>query len=268
MSPRPLGRTGLSVSPVSFGAFKIGRNRGIKYPSPYPLPTDAQADRLLNAALDAGVTLIDAAPAYGASEARVGRFLSHRREEFTLCTKVGERWGVDPAGEPVSRYDYSRTAVFSSVVRSLRTLKTEAIDLLLIHSDGRDAWIQNETDAVETLLDLKRRGLCRFVGLSGKTPRGCARALDWADAVMVEYHADDVSHGAVMAEAARRGVGVLVKKALAAGRHDPAEAVRFGLDGPGVSSLVVGTASEANLRANVATVAAWEPTRGELRAAA
>ena len=268
MTPRPLGRTGLSVSPVAFGAFKIGRNRGVKYPSPYPLPTDGEADRLLNAALDLGVTLVDTAPAYGLSEARIGRFLAHRRNDYTLCTKVGERWGLDPSGGPVSRYEYSRTAVFASVVRSLRALRTDAVDLLLLHSDGRDKYIQTETDAVETVLDLKRRGLCRYVGLSGKTPAGCAAALSWADAVMVKYHAGDVSHGPVMAEAARRGVGVLVKKALAAGRHGAAGAVRFGLDGPGVSSLVIGTASAGNLAANVRTAAAWRPAAALVRAAA
>ena len=268
MTPRPLGRTGLSVSPVSLGAFKVGRNRGIKYPAGYPLPTDAVADRLLNASLDLGVTLIDTAPAYGLSERRVGRFLSHRRGEFALCTKVGETWGVGPDGRPEGRYDYSRAAILKSVVSSLRALRTDAVDLLLIHSDGRDRFIQEQTDAVESLRDLKRRGLCRFIGLSGKTPAGCAAALSWADAVMVEYHADDASHGPVMAEAARRGAGVLVKKALAAGRHDPAAAVRFGLGGPGVSSLVIGTASPANLAANVTTAAAWRPAEMNLRAAA
>ena len=263
MNSRPLGRTGLSVSPVGLGAFKLGRNRGVKYPAPYPLPTDADAVRVLNAALDLGVTLIDAAPAYGLCEARIGRSLARRRGEYTLCTKVGETWGTDPAGAPVSRYDYSRTAVLASVVKSLRALKTDAVDLLLIHSDGRDRFIQEETDAVETVLELKRRGHCRFVGLSGKTPAGCAAALDWADAVMVEYHADDISHLPVMARAARTGVGVLVKKALAAGRHDPAVAVRFALAAPGVSSAVVGTASAANLAANI------EAARDEpLRAAA
>ena len=168
----------------------------------------------------------------------------------------------------MSRYDYSRAAVLKSVVSSLRALRTDAVDLLLIHSDGRDRFIQEETDAVPLLLDLKRRGLCRFVGLSGKTPAGCGTALTWADAVMVEYHADDFSHAAVMAGAARRGVGVLVKKALAAGRHDPAAAVRFGLAGPGVGSLVIGTASAANLAANVRVAAAWRPADVTMRAAA
>ena len=268
MTPRPLGRTGLSVSPVALGAFKVGRNRGIKYPSGYPLPTDAEAGRLLNAALDLGVSLVDTAPAYGLSERRVGRFLGRRRGEFALCTKVGETWGVAPDGRPVGRYDFSRAAILKSAEDSLRALRTDAVDVLLIHSDGRDRFVQEQTDAVLTLLELKRRGLCRCVGLSGKTPSGCALALDWADAVMVEYHADDVSHGPVMAEAARRGVGVLVKKALAAGRHDPAAAVRFGLDGPGVGSLVIGTASPANLAANVAAAAAWRPAGADLRAAA
>ena len=268
MQPRPLGRTGLSVSPVSLGAFKIGRNRGAKYPAAYPLPTDAESDRLLNAALDLGVTLVDTAPAYGLSERRIGRCLARRRGEYTLCTKVGETWGVAPDGGPVSRYDYSRTAVLKSVAGSLRALRTDAVDLLLIHSDGRDRHIQEQTDAVGTVLELKRRGLCRFAGFSGKTPAGCAAALNWADAVMVEYHADDASHLAVMAAAAAKGAGVLVKKALAAGRHDPAAAVRFGLAGPGVSSLVIGTASPANLAANVATAAAWRPAETNPRAAA
>ena len=268
MTPRPLGRTGLTVSPVALGAFKLGRNRGAKYPAAYALPTDAEAGRVLNATLDAGVTLIDTAPAYGLAEARVGRFLSRRRGEFTLCTKVGETWGVAPDGVAVSRYDYSRTAILKSVVKSLRALKTDAVDVLLIHSDGRDRWIQDQTDAVAVLLDLKRRGLCRCVGLSGKTPAGCAKALAWADAVMVEYHADDPSHAAVMAEAGRRGVGVLVKKALAAGRHAPAAAIHHAMGGPGVSSVVVGTRSAANLRANVAAAAAWRPAAPAARAAA
>ncbi|MEM9703952.1 MAG: aldo/keto reductase, partial [Planctomycetota bacterium] len=155
MNARPLGRTGFFVSPVSFGAFKIGRNRGIKYPTPYPLPTEAEAERLLNAALDAGVTLIDTAPAYGLSEARVGRYLSHRRGEFVLSTKVGERWGMTPSGGTNSRYDYSRSAVLSSVLQSLKRLKTDAVDLLLIHSDGRDELIQHETDVVPTMQELK-----------------------------------------------------------------------------------------------------------------
>src|ERR1700753_3497434 len=84
---------GLILPPVSslgFGSFKIGRNVGVKYPSAYDLPSDAEVDRLLNGVLDLGCNLIDTAPAYGLSEERIGRSIGHRRDEFILSTKVGE----------------------------------------------------------------------------------------------------------------------------------------------------------------------------------
>ncbi|TXT24440.1 MAG: aldo/keto reductase, partial [Planctomycetota bacterium] len=92
MQLRPLGKTELLVSPLGFGAFKIGRNEKVKYPQPYDLPDDTAVERLLNGVLDAGINLIDTAPAYGISEERIGKFLSQRRGEFVLSTKVGERF--------------------------------------------------------------------------------------------------------------------------------------------------------------------------------
>ena len=80
---------------------------------------------------------------------------------------------------------------------------------------------------------------------------GAMLALDWADAVMVEYHADDTSHESVIAEAASRGVGVIVKKALASGRLDPAAAIRFVTSNPHVATAVIGTRSIEHLRANI-----------------
>ena len=67
---RRLGRTGLNVSPIGFGAFKIGRNEQIKYPKGYELPDDDSTDALLNGVLDLGVNLIDTAPAYGGRDVR------------------------------------------------------------------------------------------------------------------------------------------------------------------------------------------------------
>src|SRR5687768_4809484 len=101
MQHRILGKTGRLVSPIGFGAFKIGRNQGIKYPSGYALPDDVAVERLLNGVLDLGINLIDTAPAYGISEQRIGQFLSHRRNEFTLSTKVGETFE-----DGHSRYEY------------------------------------------------------------------------------------------------------------------------------------------------------------------
>jgi aryl-alcohol dehydrogenase-like predicted oxidoreductase len=241
----------LAISPVGFGAFKIGRNQGVKYPTSYDLPDDATVTRLLNGLLDAGVDLIDTAPAYGLSEDRIGRAIAGRREEFTLSTKVGETF---ENGESV--YDFSAESVRASVERSLRRLQTDVLDVVFVHSDGRDIEIIEQTPVVETLLEMKSRGLMRAIGFSGKTVDGARRALDWADVLMVEYHLDDRSHEDVISEAAGRGVGVLVKKGLAAGHLSAEEAIQFVLGNAHVDALVVGGLNLDHILANIAVAAA------------
>lgn len=232
---RPLGQTGLFVPPLGFGAFKIGRNQGIKYPARYELPDDAAVSRLLNGVLDLGCTLIDTAPAYGLSEERIGRAIGHRRAEFVLSTKVGETFT-----DGVSHYDFSRAGVEFSLTRSLERLRTDVLDLVFIHSNGDDLQILKNSDVVPVLHEWRDRGAIRAIGLSGKTVAGADEALAWADAIMVEYHLDDVSHRAVIDAAAARNVAVFVKKGLASGRLPAADAIRFVVGTPGVTSLIVG----------------------------
>lgn len=246
MLRRAFGRTGLSVCPIGFGSFKIGRNEKTKYPAAYDLPSDAEIGRLLSGLLELGINYIDTAPAYGLSEERIGRHLSSRRSEFVLSTKVGETFA-----DGVSHYDFSGPALRKSVERSLERLRTESLDVLLLHSDGRDLWIQDQTDAVSVLVDLKRRGLARWIGLSGKTIEGARRACDWADVLMVEYHVNDRSHETLIDEAARGGIGIVVKKGLASGHLPADEAIRFVLRSAGVSTLVIGGLSLDHFRTNV-----------------
>ncbi|MCY2963228.1 MAG: aldo/keto reductase, partial [Planctomycetota bacterium] len=235
MTSRVLGKTGLSISPIGFGAFKIGRNEKIKYPLPYDLPDDLAVSRLLNGVLDLGITHIDTAPAYGVSEERIGRTLASRRQEFVLSTKVGEIFE-----NGASHYDFSQTAVRESVARSLRLLRTEILDIVCIHAPADDLRVLRETDVVETLKELQRAGTIRAIGFSGKTVPAALEALDWADLLMIEYHVNDRSHAGVIATACERGVGVLVKKGLASG-HLPADvAIPFVLNTVGVTGLVVG----------------------------
>jgi len=221
---------------VSFGAFKLGRNEGAKYPQGYELPDDATAGRLLNELLDHGCQAIDTAPAYGLSEERIGRHISHRRNEFLLSTKVGESFVSG-----VSTYDFSQEAVEGSVRQSLRRLKTDSLNLVLIHSPGNDEEILTQTPVIETLCKFRQRGDIQRIGLSGKTTAGAKLALAWADALMVEYHQMNVSHQNVMREAQQAGVMVLVKKGLASGQLDPQLAVEFVTREKSVSSLVLGT---------------------------
>lgn len=242
---RPLGRTGLAVPPLGFGAFKIGRNQGIKYPTGYELPDDAAVSRLLNGVLDLGCTLIDTAPAYGLSEERIGRAIGHRRSEFVLSTKVGETFM-----DGVSHYDFSRAGVEQSLQRSRDRLHTDVLDVVFIHSNGDDLAILHDTDIVSVLREWRDRGAIRAIGLSGKTVAGARAALSWADAMMVEYHLDDRSHAGVIAEAAALGIGVFVKKGLASGRLPPADAIRFIVETPGVTSLIVGGLNRDHFAAN------------------
>ncbi len=232
---RPIGRTGLAVPPLGFGAFKIGRNQGVKYPVPYDLPDEAAVGRLLNSVLDLGCTLIDTAPAYGLSEARIGQAIGHRRSEFVLSTKVGETF---ENGQ--STYDFSAEGVRTSLERSLRNLKTDVLDLVFIHSNGHDQQILLETDTVAILQDYRARGLIRAIGLSGKTVAGAELGLKWADALMVEYHLQDTSHSQVMSQAAAAGVAVFVKKGLSSGKLAADESIRFVLGNADVTSLIVG----------------------------
>ena len=242
---RPIGRTGLVVPPIGFGAFKIGRNQGVKYPQPYDLPDMVEVTRLLNAVLDVGCNLIDTAPAYGLSEIRVGQAIGHRRSEFVLSTKVGETFK-----NGVSRYDFTANAIKSSLDRSLRNLRTDVLDIVLIHSNGNDREILEQTDTVSILQDYRSRGLIRAIGLSGKTVAGAELALNWADLLMVEYHLHETGHSDVIARAAEAGVSVFVKKGLASGKLPADESIRFVLAHPGVTSLIVGGLNFDHVREN------------------
>ena len=129
---RQLGRTGLTVSPIGLGTTKLGRNTDVKYPTSFALPSADQVTALLESAIKLGVNLVDTAPAYGESERRLGSFVETHRDQIVLCTKCGERY-LD--GQSI--YDFSGPATIASAEESLRLLRTDHIDLLFLHSDGR-----------------------------------------------------------------------------------------------------------------------------------
>lgn len=248
-SRRPLGRSGLSVSPVGFGAFKIGRNEGVKYREGYDLPSDEESDRILNRVLDLGVNLIDTAPAYGVSEKRIGWALASRRDEFVLSTKVGETWN-DGRGH----YDFSASAVQESLDRSLRRLRTDHLDIVFVHSDGNDLDIVRKGETLEALESRRSKGDLGLVGFSGKTVEGhrAAMSTGLVGALMVEYHALDRTQLEIIEEAADRGIAILIKKGLASGRLSPAEAIPDCLAPSGVSSVVIGSLNPGHLETNLA----------------
>ncbi len=245
MDDRRLGAAGPGVSPVGFGAFKIGRNQKTKYGHTYDLPSEREVGRLIEGLLEVGINYFDTAPAYGESELRLGRLLHAQRDQIVISTKVGERF---ENGE--SSYDFSRTAIEASVDKSLQHLQTDVLDVVFLHSPGNDLQLLMQTDAVDTLRDLRTAGKIKAIGLSAKTVEGAQAALEWADVLMVEYHLQDLSQTPVIAAAAAQGIGVVVKKGLAAGHLPIADAMRFVLANPGVSSLVIGSLSLDHMRDN------------------
>ncbi|MEM9295778.1 MAG: aldo/keto reductase, partial [Planctomycetota bacterium] len=176
---RPLGAHGPAVEPLAYGAVKIGRNQGLKL-TPFALPSEQAAERFLHDLLDAGVNLIDTAPAYGLSEQRIGSALARRRDEFVLSTKVGEHFH-----DGRSWFDFTYAGALESLDRSRQRLQTDVLDLALIHSNGDDAGILDDGAPVDALCEAKLRGWVRQIGLSGKTVEGARRALAWADVIMV-----------------------------------------------------------------------------------
>lgn len=255
---RPLGSTGLLVSPLGLGTVKLGRDQGVKYPNGFSIPDDAAARALLNQARELGINLIDTAPAYGVSEERLGPLLRGQRQDWVIVSKVGEEFDGG-----LSHYDFSPAHARRSLERSLKRLETDCIDLLLVHSDGNDLSILQDSGIYATLAALKAEGKIRAFGLSGKTVAGGLLALEQGDCAMVTYNLAEQGEQAVIEHAAAHGKAILIKKALASGHaclapgQDPVRAsfeLVFGQ--AGVSSAIVGTINPQHLATNAATAAA------------
>lgn len=255
MELRPLGRTGVDVSPLGLGTVKIGRNEQVKYPQPFDLPDDRSVRSLLALARDLGINLLDTAPAYGTAQARLGALLPRPRSDWVIVSKVGEHFE-----NGTSRFDFTFGATIRTVEDSLRTLQTDYLDCVLIHSDGDDLRILREEGVVDALETLKQRGLILLHGMSSKTVEGGLAAVDRLDVVMATCNLGYNDERPVLEAAERTGKGVLIKKALSSGHLAGPDAVekafRFILGQPGVSSIIVGTIDPAHLSDNVAAAEA------------
>jgi aryl-alcohol dehydrogenase-like predicted oxidoreductase len=252
---RPLGSTAMQVSALGLGTVKLGRDQGVKYPEGFTIPDDGQARALLAQARDLGINLIDTAPAYGNSEQRLGNLLRGQRDQWLICSKVGEEFD-----DGVSRFDFSPEHTRFSVQRSLQRLDSAVLDIVLVHSDGNDMAIIRELGTLEALADLKREGLIRAYGVSTKSVAGGIAAAECCDVVMLTYNLGHQEELPVLDACARLGKGALIKKALASGHLEPSSEnpVQASMDlvfgHPGTSAAIVGTITPAHLQANVVAV--------------
>lgn len=239
---RSLGQTGLMISRIGLGTTKLGRNTNVKYPKPFPLPSDTQVQELLKTALVSGVTLIDTAPAYGSSESRLGAFVGSYRDRFILSTKCGEQYR-----DGISVYDFSAAAITASVETSLRRLHADYLDIVLLHSNGHDLEILTRTDALETLKKLKQSGKTRTIGISAKTADGIREACRTLDVVMAPFSQGDQALADALQQAHQSGLGVLAIKGLSSGYLEARLAIQFVLRQNFIDALVLGTTDPHHL---------------------
>jgi len=252
MLKRALGSTGMDVSVLGLGTVKIGRNQQVKYPSGFELPDDKAVVELFELAQSLGINFIDTAPAYGSSEQRLGELLPDRND-WVIVTKVGE---IFEDGQ--SRFDFSYDYTVASVGQSLKRLKRDVLDVVLVHSDGDDMRIIKNEGVFDALQILKDKGLIKAYGMSSKTVEGGCWIVENTDVVMVTANLEYDEERPVLELAEKLNKGVIIKKGLQSGHADSASggggvdsAFRHIFALPGVSSMIVGTINQKHLQSNV-----------------
>jgi aryl-alcohol dehydrogenase-like predicted oxidoreductase len=250
---RTLGATGIKVSPLGLGTVKIGRDQQVKYPTDFSIPDDKAVRELFELAWDLGINTLDTAPAYGNSEERLGKLLQNRHD-WVIVGKVGE---IFENGE--SKFDFTASYTRMSVERSLRRLRRDHIDMVLVHSHGDDMSIIKNEAVCDTLQELQHEGKIAAVGMSTKTVEGGLWCVEHLDVVMATYNQTYIDELPVLQRAAELNKGVVIKKGLQSGHADSAaggggveEALRFVFAQPAVHSVMVGTINPQHLRENVA----------------
>ena len=273
---RQLGRTGLEVSVLGYGAMELrGGPRGREV-------TPEQAQKVLHTVLDSGINYIDTSIDYGQSEELIGAYISGRRSDYYLATKCGCLVGPPPPATEGQRFPhiFTRENIIAGVEQSLARMKTDYIDVLQFHA-GPSKETLEENDAIETVLDLKRQGKVRFIGMSATLPNLADHiAMGVFDIFQIPYSALQREHEEAIALATRAGAGTVIRGGAAKGvpsgekqQGSPWELwqgaqlddllngmsrmeflLRFTISHPDLHTTIVGSVNLDHLRDNLATV--------------
>jgi len=272
MVKKALGRTGLKVTQLSFGAMEI---RGPKVWSGRSV-SDEQSARILNAVLDAGVNFVDTSVDYGLSEERIGRYISGRRREYYLATKcgcdprdVGDHWETP--------HTWTRQNLLANIEGSLRRMRTDYVDILQMHNPTPEQ--VNEGGLVDVLKEIQSQGMTKFISISTTLPH-LPQFVEMGvfDTFQIPYSCLQPEHHDAISLAAESGAGVIIRGGIAKGGPEsdvadpkrvdvwrrakleellddmaPAELVlRYTLSHPHCHTAIVGTLNPAHLREDVA----------------
>jgi len=207
MRYRTLGKTGLNVSEVSLGTWQVGGRWGTPF-------SDANADQILNRAIDLGVNFIDTADVYdgGRSEAAVGRVVRSRSEQVVVATKCGRKISPHVAA------GYTPEVLEKYVEDSLRNTGLETLDLIQLHCPPTDVYYRPEIFA---LFDrLKQQGKIRNLGVSVEKVEEAIKAIEYPNVTTVQIIFNMFRHRPselFFSLAKERDVGVIVRVPLASG---------------------------------------------------
>lgn len=211
---RILGRTGLEVTQLGYGSMGLRgpRTWGVRVAS------DADADRMLNRVLDAGVNFLDTAPDYGVSEDRIGRFIGPRRNEFILATKCGCAYTQHRDHLEIA-HRWEPDVVRRNLETSLQRLHTDHIDILQFH--GGDAESLQRAGLIDLLCEFREQKLIRFLGSSSSLPDlPDLMALNIFDVFQIPYSCLAPQHHELIAQAAATGAGIILRGGIAQGGPD------------------------------------------------
>lgn len=273
-----LGKTGLEVSKLGFGAGPIGY-----------LETDqAKVEHIVSDMLEKGVNFIDTAASYPGSEQAMGQALKQRPENVVIASKCGHRLDALPGDA------WSRELIEASVDLSLKRLGVDVLDIMLLHSCSLQ--VLEHGEAVQALERARDAGKVRFIGYSGDNEAAAyAASLEPFSVIEMSLNVvDQANLRSVLPMCRQRELGVIVKRPLAnaawkelkhqpgmykqyaevytqrlaamdlrpeaLGYHGHADvewpeiALRYAISHEGVHTAVAGTTSVTNARANIAAV--------------
>ncbi len=207
MQKRPLGKTGFDISEIALGTWQVGGRWGDAF-------SDANAETILNRAIDSGINFIDTADVYstGASEAAVGRVVRSRSERVYVATKCGRQ--ISPhvnAGYTVER-------LRGFVEASLKNMGLEALDLVQLHCPPTEVYYRPEI--FELFDTLKQEGKILNFGVSVEKVEEALKAIEYPNVTTVQIIFNMFRHRParlLFEQAAKHDIGVIVRVPLASG---------------------------------------------------
>src|SRR5690348_7243871 len=289
ITKRTLGRTGLEVTDLAYGAMEV---RGSRIWGGRPV-TESQAEIILNAVLDSGINFIDTANDYGRSEEFIGKYISKRRDQYYLATKCGCTVVHKDANTDETPHVWTRENLFRGLHESLERMRTDYVDVMQLHNPSVEQVEQG--DLVAVLQEMKQQGKVRWIGCSSTLPH-ITTYIKWNvfDVYQIPYSGLERAHENVITEAANAGAGIIDRGGVARGEpgvvlgnndrwakfeagkldelREQGESrsgflLRFLLAHPDIDTTIVGTLIPEHLQENIA-VAAKGPLSPEVYAEA